>query len=137
MKTWVKWKYLRTLALLRKKSRVFEKDQMNDIQKLIFNISLKLIENPNSELRSNSIDFTYQIENGDYLIVIRQNSVNLMEYKNRQIINNFDVYFDIEDIKVIVSNYEREIHRRMNDKVLLRTTKLAKHLQSVLDNIQK
>lgn len=137
MKTWVKWKYLRTLALLKRKSRVFDKDKMDDIQKLIFNISLKLIENPNSELRSNSIDLTYQIENGDYLIVIRQNSVNLMEYKNRQIINNFDVYFDIEDIKLIVSNYEREIHKRMNDKVLLRTTKLTKHLQSVLDNIEK
>jgi hypothetical protein len=137
MKTWIKWKYLRTLALLKRKSRVFEKGKMDDIQKLIFNISLKLIENPNSELRSNSIDLTYQIENGDYLIVIRQNSVNLMEYKNRQIINNFDVYFDIDDIKMIVSNYETEIHKRMNDKVLLRTTKLVKHLQSVLDNIEK
>jgi hypothetical protein len=108
---------------------------MNDIQKLIFDITLKLINNPNSELRSNSIDFTYQVENDDYLIVISEYSVNLIEYRNRQVVNNFDVYFDIDTIKTIVSNYEREIHKRMKSKLMIRRNRVTKHLESILNQI--
>jgi hypothetical protein len=133
MRIWIKWKYLRTLVSILNRTKDLNK--MNDIQKLIFEITLKLINNPNSELRSNSIDFTYQVENDDYLIVISEYSVNLIEYRNRQVVNNFDVSFDIDTIKKIVSNYEREIHKRMKSKLMIRRNRVTKHLESILNKI--
>jgi Na+/phosphate symporter len=133
MRIWIKWKYLRTLVSILNRTKDLNK--MNDIQKLIFEITLKLINNPNSELRSNSIDFTYQVENDDYLIVISEYSVNLIEYRNRQVVNNFDVSFDIDTIKKIVSNYEREIHKRMKSKLMIRRNRVTKHLENILNQI--
>ena len=135
MRLWIKWKYLRTLVSILNRTKELDSNKMNDIQKLIFDITLKLINNPNSELRSNSIDFTYQVENDDYLIVISEYSVNLIEYRNRQVVNNFDVYFDIDTIKKIVSNYEIEIHKRMKSKLVIRRNRVTKHLESILNQI--
>ena len=135
MRLWIKWKYLRILVSILNRTKDLYSNKMNDIQKLIFDITLKLINNPNSELRSNSIDFTYQVENDDYLIVISEYSVNLIEYRNRQVVNNFDVYFDIDTIKTIVSNYEREIHKRMKSKLMIRRNRVTKHLESILNQI--
>jgi hypothetical protein len=132
MRLWIKWRFLRALVSI---FRIKDINIMNDIQKLVFEITLKLINNPNSELRSNSIDFTYQVENDDYLIVISEYSINLIEYRNRQVVNNFDVFFDNDTIKNITSAYEREIHKRMKSKFLLRRTRVTKHLESILNQI--
>jgi hypothetical protein len=115
--------------------------QMDQIQKLVYEITLKLIADPTSELRSNSIDYTYQIENDNYLIIIRSTSnlysINLIEYKTRQLINNFDVPFDVDPIKVILEKFQREIHKRMKSKLLMKTTRVAKHLQVILNDIEE
>ena len=115
--------------------------QMDQIQKLVYEITLKLIADPTSELRSNSIDYTYQIENENYLIIIRSTSnlysINLIEYKTRQLINNFDVPFDVDPIKIILEKFQREIHKRMKSKLLMKTTRVAKHLQVILNDIEE
>jgi len=148
IKRWIKWKYMRSLVEMKKKSikvmRMLESREttkMDTIQKLVYTITLRLIHDPNSELRSNSIDYTYHIENENYLIMIRPQSghysINLIEYKTRNLINNFDVPFDVEHIKVIIDNYDREIHKRMKNKLLMKTTKVAKHLQTILKEIDE
>lgn len=112
---------------------------MDQIQKLVYDITMKLIHNPDSELRSNTIDYTYHIENDNYLIIIRPQSghysINLIEYKTRQLINNFDVPFDVNDIRILIEYYEREVHKRMKSKLLMKNTKVAKHLQTILSEI--
>lgn len=145
---WLRWRVMRNLITLRNKSiRVMrrlearEPAQMDQIQKLVYEITLKLIADPTSELRSNSIDYTYQIENENYLIIIRSMSnlysINLIEYKTRQLINNFDVPFDVDPIKVILEKFQREIHKRMKSKLLMKTTRVAKHLQVILNDIEE
>ena len=118
-----------------------EPAQMDQIQKLVYEITLKLIADPTSELRSNSIDYTYQIENENYLIIIRSTSnlysINLIEYKTRQLINNFDVPFDVDPIKIILEKFQREIHKRMKSKLLMKTARVAKHLQVILSDIEE
>jgi len=113
---------------------------MDQIQKVIFKITSKLIHDPHSELRSNNIDYTYHIENENYLIIIRPQSghysINLIEYKTRQLINNFDVPFDVSHVKILIEQYEREVHKRMKSKLLMKTTKVVKHLQSILTEIE-
>ena len=148
IKRWIKWKYMRSLVEMKKKSikvmRMLESREttkMDTIQKLVYTITLRLIHDPNSELRSNSIDYTYHIENENYLIMIRPQSghysINLIEYKTRNLINNFDVPFDVEHIKVIIDNYDREIHKRMKNNLLMKTNKVAKHLQTILKEIDE
>jgi hypothetical protein len=118
-----------------------ERSEMDQIQKLIYDISLKLIHNPHSELRSNSIDYTYHIENEDYLIIVRPQSghysISLIETKAKQMINNFDVPFDLNHVRVLIDNFEREVHKRMKSKLLMKTTKVAKHLQLILTDIEE
>lgn len=144
---WIKWKLMRSLVTMRNRSlkvmrrlEAREPVEMDQIQKLVYTITLKLIHDSTSELRSNSIDYTYQIENDNYLVIIRPTSnyysINLIEYKTRQLINNFDVPFDIEPIKVITERFEREVHKRMKSKLIMKTTKVAKHLQVILDDIE-
>ena len=146
IKRWVRWRYLRSIAVMKERSLKFmrmvesrESTEMDNIQKLVYTITLKLIHDQDSELRANSIDYTYQIENDNYLVIIRPQSgfysINLIEYKTRQLINNFDVPFDATHIKVLIENYEREVHKRMKTKMLIKTTKVAKHLQTILNEI--
>lgn len=146
IKRWIKYRWRRSLVKMRSKSiEIFrmletsETSKMDQIQSLVYTICLKLIHDSNSELRSNTIDYTYHIENDDYLIMIRPNSghysITLIEYRTRELINNFDVPFDMSHIKVIIDSFEREIHKRMKSKQLLKTTKVAKHLQRILDQI--
>ena len=145
---WIKWKLMRSLVTMRNRSlkvmrrlEAREPVEMDQIQKLVYTITLKLIHDSTSELRSNSIDYTYQIENDNYLVIIRPTSnyysINLIEYKTRQLINNFDVPFDIEPIKVITERFEREVHKRMKSKLIMKTTKVAKHLQVILNDIEE
>jgi hypothetical protein len=145
---WIRWRFMRTLVTLRKRSlKVMrslesrEPAQMDQIQKLVYTITLRLIHDPSSELRSNSIDYSYQIENDNYLIIIKTSSgfysINLIEYKTRQLINNFDVLFDVDQVKVIIENYEREVHKRMKSKLLMKTNRVTRHLQTILNDIDE
>ena len=145
---WIRWRFMRTLVTLRKRSlkvmrrlEAREPVQMDQIQKLVYTITLRLIHDPSSELRSNSIDYSYQIENDNYLIIIKTSSgyysINLIEYKTRQLINNFDVLFDVDHVKVIIENYEREVHKRMKSKLLMKTNRVTRHLQTVLNEIDE
>ena len=145
---WIRWRFMRTLVTLRKRSlkvmrrlEAREPVQMDQIQKLVYTITLRLIHDPSSELRSNSIDYSYQIENDNYLIIIKTSSgyysINLIEYKTRQLINNFDVLFDVDHVKVIIENYEREVHKRMKSKLLMKTNRVTRHLQSILNEIDE
>jgi len=148
LQRWIRWRVMRNLITMRNRSikvmrrlEAREPVQMDQIQKLVYEITLKLIADPTSELRSNSIDYTYQIENDNYLIIIRSTSnlysINLIEYKTRQLINNFDVPFDVDPIKVILEKFQREIHKRMKSKLLMKTTRVAKHLQVILNDIEE
>jgi hypothetical protein len=148
MNRWFRYRRLRFLVFLKKKfisimRRLETKDlsEMDQIQKVIFQITSKLIHDPNTELRSNNIDYTYHIENENYLVIIRPQSghysINLIEYKTRQLINNFDVLFDVSHVKILIEQYEREVHKRMKSKLLMKTTKVVKHLQSILTEIDE
>lgn len=145
---WLRWRFMRSLVTMRNSSikvmrrlEAREPVEMDQIQKLVYAITMKLIVDPTSELRSNSIDYSYQIENDNYLIIIKPSSnyysINLIEYKTRQLINNFDVPFDVDPIKVIIERFEREVHKRMKSKFLMKTTRVAKHLQVILNDIEE
>jgi hypothetical protein len=148
MRRFFRRRFMRTLVILRRRSikvmrrlEARESLQMDQIQKVVYNITVKLIHDSESELRSNSIDYTYHIENDNYLIIIRPQSNNysitLIEYKSEGVINNFDVPFSTTNVRQIVTKFEREVHKRMKSKMLMKTTKVVKHLQSIYNEIEQ
>lgn len=145
------YKYKKILVLLKRRRRniiskleVAEKKELSDIQRPLFAIAVKLINDSNTELRSNSIDLTYHIENDNYLVILRPSSdqecsVSLIEFKRGD--NSVPVFVDmplpVEFGKVIINKFEKEVQRRMKNRQILKTHKVASHLQSILKDIEK
>lgn len=149
IKKWASYKFKRFLVGLKRKSKsVMEPKsrgpKLNEIQKPLYDICHKLISEPTTELRSNSIDYTFHIENDNYLLIIRSNqmthesySISLIELNS---INQTPVFVDIpfpsEFVKIIVEKFDREMHKRMKNRQTLKTTKVANRLQSILKQIE-
>ena len=148
IKRWFRYKILRFLVSLKSKSvKVLKKienenvEEMDQVQKLVYSICTKLLHDQKSELISNSIDYTYHIENDNYLVIIRPKfnhyAITLIEFRTRQEINSFDVIFEVAHVKTIVERFDREIQRRMKKNQLLKTTRVSKHLQQILVDVEE
>ncbi len=145
MKLWLKYRWLRFLVLLKRNSVGFilkkiDGDlipKLNPIQKIIFSITLKLIHDSNSELSSNSIDYTYMISNNNYLIIIRpEYSISFFEYRNEHQMNTFDVGYDPHHTKSLIKHFEKEVQRRMRQEDNQKTNRIVKHLESIVKEIE-
>ncbi len=146
-KDWIFYKTKRTIVYFKRRQRNLirtiaqpKKKELSEIQKPLFSISLRLISAPDTELRSNSIDYTYHIESDSYLVIIRpgsndaEYSVSLIEYKRGE--NAIPAYVDMpipsEWGKIIVNKFEKEVQRRMKTRQIMKTHKVASHLHSIL-----
>jgi hypothetical protein len=143
-----KYRFKRCIINLRRRFRKIknriEKEEvvLNEIQKPLISICLKLITNPDTELRNNSIDFTFHIENENYLVILRSNSVSnslhsitLIDY-NKSIYSVIDVPVPETYVRLIVEKFDREVHRRMKNKEFFKNSKVSNHLNSILKNLE-
>lgn len=144
-KKWLFYKYKKVLVRLRNKSlmiasalEVKRKIQLNDIQKPLFEICLKLINDPNTELRSNLIDYTYQIENSKYLVIIKSSSISenndsisLVDSNNAKPVY-VDMPFPSYYVKQITLKFNKEVQKRMKTRQIIKTTRVSTHLNSIL-----
>jgi len=150
-KDWIFYKTKRAIVYFKLRQRNLirtiaqpKKKELSEIQKPLFSISLRLISNPDTELRSNSIDYTYHIESDSYLVIIRpgsndaEYSVSLIEYKRGE--NAIPAYVDMpipsEWGKIIVNKFEKEVQRRMKTRQIMKTHKVASHLHSILKEME-
>ena len=150
-KDWIFYKTKRTIVYFKRRQRNLirtiaqpKKKELSEIQKPLFSISLRLISAPDTELRSNSIDYTYHIESDSYLVIIRpgsndaEYSVSLIEYKRGE--NAIPAYVDMpipsEWGKIIVNKFEKEVQRRMKTRQIMKTHKVANHLHSILKEME-
>lgn len=152
-KKWVAYKFKRLAVRLRRKSKsVFytidpnnRPKVLNEIQKPLYDIALKLIGDPSTELRSNSIDYTFHIESENYLVILRSNhisnenfSISLIELNNTSKTPVFvDIPFPPIQVKSIIEKFDREVQKRMKRRQTLKTTKVANRLQSILKEIEQ
>jgi hypothetical protein len=117
---------------------------LNEIQKPLFDIALKLISDPNTELRSNSIDYTFHIESENYLVILRSNNISTENYSISLIELNslsqtpvfVDIPFPQDHVKSIIDKFDREVQKRMKNRQTLKTTKVANRLQNILKEIE-
>ena len=117
---------------------------LNEIQKPLYDIAVKLISDPNTELSSTSIDYTFQIESENYLVILRSNcistenySISLIELNNDSQIPVFvDIPFPQDHVKSIIEKFDREVQKRMKNRQTLKTTKVANRLQNILKEIE-
>lgn len=150
-KKWFFYKYKKMLVRLRsnsksliKKMEVKKNIKLNEIQQPLYDICLKLISDSNSELRSNTIDYTFHIENESYLVIIRTNAISYENYSISLIDNSsensvpvfVDVPFPTDFVKHIILKFDREVQKRMNSRQVLKTTKVSNHLYKILKNLE-
>jgi hypothetical protein len=150
-KKWLFYKYKKMIVRLRinsksliKKMEVKKNIKLNEIQQPLYDICLKLISDTNSELRSNTIDYTFHIENENYLVIIRTNaiahenySISLIDNSSENSVPVFvDMPFPTDFVKHIILKFDREVQKRMNNRQVLKTTKVSNHLYKILKNLE-
>ena len=152
IKRWFFYKLRKMMVICRRKfKRAMKtmdpnvKSSLNEIQKPLYDICMKLINDRNTELRTNHIDYIFHIENEKYLIIIRPNntsnteiySVSLLEYKpdGRDLSGFVDIPFPAEYTKMIIHRFDKEVQKRMKTRQVLKTTKVANHLQTILEEM--
>lgn len=150
-KDWIFYKSKKMIVRLRRNSKSLakrmdlkKKIKLNEIQQPLYDICLKLISDTNSELRSNTIDYTFHIENESYLVIIRTNVISYENYSISLIDNSsdnavpifIDVPFPTDFVKYIILKFDREVQKRMNSRQLLKSTKVSNHLYKILQNIE-
>lgn len=150
-KRWVIYKAKRTFIHFRSSFRRAvqtmdsEKQSMNDIQKPLYDICMKLISDPKSQLRSSQIDYVFQIENEKYLIIIKPNntsntevySVSLLEYKedSKDMSGFVEIPFPADYTKIIIHRFEKEVQKRMKTRHIVKVTKVSSHLKEILNEM--
>ena len=143
-KKWLYWRVTRLLVKGRKYSyNLFRKieriEEFDEIQKLVYKISIKLIHDPHSILLN--VNGLYQIRNNNYMVVVKQRGnnfcIHLMEFKNKQVVNSFNEIFDIEHMKIFIDNFNREVMKRMKNSQSFKETKIKNHLNSIVREIDE
>jgi len=145
------YKYKKLIVKLKNRSLTIanildskRKVYLNDVQKPLFEICLKMISDKTTELSSNSIDHSFNIENSKYLVIIRTSSIISEENCSISLIDyssEFPAYIDTpfpsENIKTIIFRFNKEVLKRMKKRQVLKTTKISAHLNSILEDINK
>ena len=152
IKRWFFYKLRKMMVICRRKFKRAMKTMdpnvkisLNEIQKPLYDICMKLINDRRSELRTNHIDYIFHIENDKYLIIIRPNntsntelySVSLLEYKTdvRDLSGFVEIPIPTEYTKMIIHRFDKEVQKRMKTRQVLKTTKVANHLQTILEEM--
>jgi hypothetical protein len=148
-KQWLFYKYKKRIVIIIGVFKTFIKNmeskkeqKLNYIQKSLYDICLKLISNSNSELICNSLEYTFHIENENYLVIIRRNSISYENYSISLIDNSsknvpilIDIPFPSNFVKNIITKFDKEVQKRMNNKQLLKSNKVFNHLDDILKNL--
>jgi hypothetical protein len=156
-RTFKKWITYKIIKLFVRSRRTFKralktidpstKGKLNDLQKPLYDICIKLIGESTTQLRSNSIDYVYHIESDKYLVIIKPNndsnreiySVSLIEYKDdsKNLLGFVEIAFPPEEARVIIHKFEKETQKRMKTKQIQKTVKVANHLNEILKEMSE
>ena len=122
-----------------------EKPGLNEIQKPLYDICMRLISDPKSQLRYSQIDYVFQMETDKYLLIIKPNntsnseiySVSLLEYKDdsKDMSSFVEIPFPGDFTKVIIHRFEKEVQRRMKTRQIVKITKVSSHLKEILNEM--
>ena len=115
LKIFFKWKYLRWKSKQYKK--YFNKRKLNIDEKLIKNVLVKIISNPNSIILISPLSKTIyiQTENKDYTIVLFQDKIKITNHK-LFIETPTDLFFNQELFDIVyfyVEKYRLEMDREI------------------------
>jgi hypothetical protein len=152
LKRWIFYKLKRSYIRFRRSFKTAmktmdgqSKSELNDIQKPLYDICMKLILDSKSQLRSSPIDYVFQIESEKYLIIIRPNntsntelySISLVEYKedSRDLSGFVEIPFPADFTRIIIHRFEKEVQRRMKYRQVVKVTKVSSHLKEILSEM--
>jgi len=153
-KRWMTYKLMRMFVRFKRSFKKAMKTmdpstrtKLNDLQKPLYDICIKLINESTTQLRSNSIDYVYHIESDKYLVIIKPNndsnreiySVSLIEYKDdsKNLMGFVEIAFPPEEARIIIHKLEKETQKRMKTRQIQKTVKVANHLNDILKEMSE
>jgi len=111
---------------------------LDEIQKPIFDLCLKLINERSTELRN--MRGEYQLENRDYFVSIRYNPttpiISFIESRD-QCSNVHMIFMDNNYVDSIIDNFDREMSRRMRYKESIKKKEISNHLNTIVDRFNQ
>lgn len=115
-----------------------KKMALDEIQKPMYDICVKMIGDRSTELRCMKGD--YQLEGPKYFISIRYSAnhpvISLVENRER-CSNIHTVFMDNHYIESIIDTFEREMSRRMRYREGVRKKEIGDHLSRIVIEIDK
>lgn len=156
-RTFKRWMTYKLMKMFVRSNRFFKRaiktidpdvrKELNDLQKPLYDICIKLIGDSNTQLRSNTIDYVYHIESDKYLIIIKPNndsnreiySVSLIEYKDdsKNLLGFVEIAFPLEEARIIIHKFEKETQKRMKTRQVQKTVKVTNHLNDILKEMSE
>ena len=113
------------------------KTSLDDIQRPIYDICIKMIGDRRTDLRSMKGD--YQLENDEYFVSIRYSSstpvISLFESRD-QCSNVHTVFMDNEYTESIIDTFDREMSRRMRYRDSSKRKEIADHLSRIVSRFE-
>lgn len=114
------------------------KSNLDEIQKPIFDLCLKLINERSTDLRN--MRGEYQLENKDYFVSIRYNSttpiISFIESRD-QCSNIHMIFMDNNYVDSIIDNFDREMSRRMRHRDAIKKKEIATNLNRIVDQFNQ
>lgn len=115
IKKWLYYRFLRLIVKYYNKIKIVDSSssgELDEVQKSIYHIAIKLIHSPDTQLIG--ISGKYQLISSDFLILIsysNKSTISLIEKGGDHNIHTVNI--DSEYIESILNSYDREISKRM------------------------
>lgn len=138
IKRWFYYRYARIAVRAHNYLETSNKKlSLDEIQKPVYDICIKLINDRSTELRYHRGE--YQLENKSYFVSIRYNLstpiISIVESREK-CSNIHTIFMDNDYTELIISNFDREMVRRMKHRENLRKKEIADHLSRVVIEIE-
>ncbi len=139
-KKWIYYRFMRTVVRIYSSMNSIDnrKSNLDEIQKPIFELCLKLINERSTELRN--MRGEYQLENKDYFVSIRYNSttpiISFIESRD-QCSNIHMIFMDNNYVESIIDTFDREMSRRMRYKEAIQKKEISSHLNKIVDRFNQ
>jgi hypothetical protein len=134
------------LVILKNKSLLIssilnKKDvNLSDMEKSLFDISIKLISNKESVLLFDNIDFIYHVEVNNYMVIIKPSISNIETYNiSFTYTGEHSTFIELnlppEYTKQIFYKFNREVQKRMKKRQSFKINNINKNLTKIYENV--
>lgn len=132
LKTFFKWAYLRRKT--RFKKYIDPKRPLNENEKLIKNVLIRIVSNPNNNILSSSDTVYIQTKAKDYTIVLTKQTIKIANHQ-LFIESKIDEYFR-EELLDIINHYLNKFTSKMDNEIFHNEAEGLNYMLNQLNQIK-